>query len=158
MQTIDAFSYFKRRLEPITQGAENFRNLNAFIGKQQGNSFCKSFLSTCTTVAKACYVNCFNRLNKNINYIDKHTAVLTYVLDGRLYKIALTRRKGPPQIIMVHDENDDDISNEILPYLGPCRDWHKKEYTPEFWGKNKLFFETVDGETLSFEKKETIDI
>jgi len=83
-------------------------------------------------------------------------AIVTYILDGRLYKLSVKRRRGPPKTLLVIDENDNDVTREIAPFFGPERNWHKLDYTPSFWGKESLTFELVDGESMTFEKDQKI--
>jgi len=115
---------------------------------------CKTFCMTGQIMSEYAYIRLMQYMHKNVSHLDKDRSVLTYELDGRLYKIILNRRRGPPVIHMVIDQDDNDVSELVLPYMGPLRDWHNRELTPEFWGKKSLVFHLANGEEITCTEKQ----
>lgn len=149
--------YKTRMHEWLKAKAEDFQDLNTLVRTTKKTNL-RSFLISCKMVVQLFWVNILHTINNSIEYPDKHRFVLTYVADGRLYKMASARRKGPPLVLLVLDENGEDVSDLVIPFLGPERNWHKNSFTPNFWGKKRLVFELSDGRAETFEKNDTIII
>lgn len=152
-----AVLYKARVHEWLKAKVEDFQDLNTLVRTTKKSNI-RSFLISCKMVGQLFWTNILHALNNSIEYPDKHRFVLTYVADGRIYKMVSARRKGPPLVLLVLDENGDDVSDRVIPFLGPERNWHKNSFTPEFWGKKKLVFELSDGRAETFEEKDTIII
>jgi hypothetical protein len=90
--------------------------------------------------------------------INKNTYQLTYVINGQLYKLIVKTRKGPKNVILATDENDEDITDIIHSYMGPCENFHGDTITPEFFGKNKITLNLSSGEDKTFDKTDAISI
>lgn len=114
--------------------------------------------NTIDVLRKKFWFDFVQRINNSITRLDKNTSVMTYTLDGRLYKMVLEHRKGPSLVLLVSDENGDDITTEVVPFLGPKRDWHKREFTPKFWNKETLEFELSNGENKEFRNDDVIKL
>lgn len=134
---------------------EDFKDLNTLVQTTKKSNI-KAFLISCKMIGQLFWVNILHTLNNTMEYPDKHHFILTYVADGRLYKMASARRKGPPLVLMVLDEQGDDVSNDVIPFLGPERNWHRNSFSPAFWKKKKLIFELSDGRSESFNETEAI--
>lgn len=113
---------------------------------------------SCKMIVKMYWLNFLQWINTSIQHVDKHTAIVSYVLNGRLYRIAVKERRGPCDILLVTDENDESVMDEIIPFYGPNYDWHGFRFTPQFWNKSKLHFELADGTSQTFEHNEDIVI
>lgn len=71
---------------------------------------------------------------------------VTYFLHGHMYIINFKLDPCPVDLPIILDEQDNDITLELEPLMGPNLDFHSQYYTPETFGKKSL---TVikDGET-----------
>lgn len=116
------------------------------------------YWATFITVNKYYLHHLLRSLDQSIEIKDRSTAILSYTYKGNDYKIAITTRTGPNTIESVLNEKGDDVSTEILPYLGPARDWHGKVYYPKWWGYERLEFVLHTGNTITFLGKEEIHI
>jgi hypothetical protein len=114
--------------------------------------------NTLDILRKKLWFTFLQTINNSITRIDKNTSIMTYTLDGRLYKTVLDHRKGPSVVLLVTDENGEDVTTDVVPFLGPKRDWHKREFTPKFWKKDMLEFSLSNGETKEFGAEEVIDL
>ena len=98
------------------------------------------------------------KINKSVvTHRNKHL-IHHYAANGRLYKIAIKPRKGPHNVLLVTDENSEDVTEEVIPFVGPNNDWHGKSFTPTFWDKKSLTFEMHTGETKHFTQEEDITL
>jgi hypothetical protein len=131
--------------------------LNNIVGKRH-KGFRKTIFNAIDIIYKQSLFNLSNWLNNSIEKVDKNTSILTYILERRLYKIVLDHRRGPPIVLLVTDENEEDVTNSIIPFLGPKRDWHKRDFSPKFWNKSQLSFELSNGENKVFKGEEIINL
>lgn len=134
-----------------------FRELNKLVSSQYKTITMILWVSFCM-VAKMYWIRFLQWANNTVVYLDNKTAIVSYVLNGKLYRIVLKQRRGPCNILLVTDEENNDVSEEIISYMGPSQDWHGREFTPNFWKKNSLTFETGDGMTKTFTNNEIITI
>lgn len=138
-------------------GYNNFKLLRIVVSKINKKA---TIWSSFKIVGKVIYniltLKFLQHVNKSIQVIDKNNVIVSYVLNNRLYKLAVTPRKGPASVVMITDENDDDVSTDIFPFFGPNRDWHNRPYSPDFWNKKILTFHMASGNILSFENNQTI--
>lgn len=107
-------------------------------------------------VAKTLYLSFIQYMNTSVIKIDNDTYVLSYVIEGILYRTIITPSKLGPPVLLVSDNASNDVSDIVLPYLGPIYNWHGLALTPASLGFDKLIFEMSDGNELVFEKKEPL--
>jgi hypothetical protein len=152
---IAGFGYLYK--EKIIKNYRDFRELNKFL-ETRHKGIGKILYVSIEIVCKKFWFEFLQKINNSIERIDKNTSVLTYNLDGRLYKIVLDHRKGPALVLLVTDENSEDVTTLVVPFIGPKRDWHKREFTPKFWGKKRLYFELSTGENKTFSEEDIIKL
>lgn len=143
--------------EKIVSTCENLSSLTKAVGKRHKTTTAVIY-NTLDVLRKKFWFDFLQRINNSITRLDKNTSVMTYTLDGRLYKIVLDHRKGPSLVLLVSDENGDDVTTDVVPFLGPKRDWHKREFTPKFWNKKRLEFELSTGESKEFTQEDIINL
>ena len=104
------------------------------------------------------YISLTQKLNKSIKKINKNQYEITYCIRGRIYKIRSNIQRGPSQILQIIDENSNDVTAEIEPYMGPNYDCHKSTYTPLDFNKQELIFNLSSGQTKVFNASDNIRI
>ena len=114
------------------------------------------FLYGLWITSKIFWVKYIQYLNTSVKKIDKNKYILTYTIDGKLYKMIIKKKTGPSNILLILDENNKEISYLIEPYIGPEKDFHNKEITPCFFNKKEIIFEMTDGETIVFKEKDVL--
>lgn len=134
-----------------------FRDLNKLVSTHYKTVWSIVWVSLCM-VAKMYWINFLQWANNTIEYVDNKHVCITYVLQGRMYKMVVKLRKGPSDILLVTDEDSNDVTDMVLPYLGPQGDWHGKEFKPEFWKKRMLNFELSSGEQETFLENEVVKV
>lgn len=120
---------------------------------RKGN--CKAMYITTKLICKMLWIMFLQYINSTMRKVDRKTSELTYVIAGRKYKLLVKPRRGPSPILQISNEKLEDITNEILPYMGPQYDWHGQKFTPKYFGCKSLTFECSDGNSQAF-KEDTI--
>jgi hypothetical protein len=80
------------------------------------------------------------KLNQNVERVDKHTYIVKYLLAGQLYKIRIKAKKGMPPVEKIKNEKGEIVTEEVMMYAGPNFDWHSHTYTPTSLGYESLKF------------------
>lgn len=134
-----------------------FRQLNQLVGTRY-KTISSILWVSCCMVAKMYWINFLHWANNSIEYLDHKTAVISYILNGKLYRMVVTPKRGPINVLLVTDDGQNDVSDIVIPFMGPNHDWHGREYTPSFWKKNSLTFELASGESKTFHENQPIQI
>lgn len=102
---------------------------------------------------KICIPSSLVKISRKIYRLD-------YTYNGKLYHLFLNIRHGPKTLIRVTDEGHFDVTNRVLPFLGPSENAHKLIYpiTPNNLGYERLEFITIKGDSICFNKDEEINI
>jgi len=142
-----------------------YESMEGFLFLYQMNynkekSHVKAFQKTIQTIAWVVYLLLYQKIYKNMVVVKKNEYDIHYVYHGQLYKIkifspsALKRNK----VLMISNENSEDVTQDIIPYLGPKHDFHSMVYRPENFKSTELFFHLSNGNTVKFSEKEEIVI
>jgi len=107
-------------------------------------------------VAQALWINIIQYLNSTILPIKGGRYKVTYVIKGKTYKMIVKPKRGPRKVLIVSDENQEDVSYLIFPYLGPEENFHGEIYTPKFFEKSELIFELSNGTEKIFRANDEI--
>lgn len=103
-------------------------------------------------ILQTIYIAFLQYMNSTVHKLDRKTYVLTYVIDGKTYKMVVVPTRGPPPVLQISNENLDDITDRVLPYMGPQYDWHMARFSPQFFGHKSLTFELMDGTEHTYEE------
>jgi hypothetical protein len=133
-----------------------FRKLNNLVSMEYDGW--EIYWVSSKIVAKSMYLDLCQTLNQSVRKIGKNKFEVTYILNEQEYKFIIEGRRGPKNILAVRDENDNDVTEKMMPYLGPKQNWHGRKFTPNNFGHERLTFELVGGQQLSFEKLEWMDM
>jgi hypothetical protein len=136
---------------------KKFRRLNKLVSTNYKGCFKIIWVSICM-IFQALWINILQYLNSTIVQIDKKTYEVTYIIRGKTYKMIVKSRRGPRKVLLVSDENQEDVSYIIFPYLGPEENFHGEKYTPKFFEKKELIFELSTGVEKIFQENEEIII
>ena len=97
------------------------------------------------------YILLTQYLNKNVKQINSKTYELSYVINNKLYKNIITIKRGPQPILQIINDENIDVTEQVLPYLGPCYDWHKNDITPKILGYKNLTFIVNDEQKYNYQ-------
>lgn len=118
----------------------------------------KAFQKTIKTVLWIGYLMIYQKVYKNLVQIEKNVYEIHYIYHGQLYKIKCINPIGPKQtqVLMITNDNLDDISNEIMPYMGPKQNFHNLKYRPVDFKQKELCFYLSNGEILTIKNNDEI--
>lgn len=139
----------------LTIKCNKFRKINQLVSTNYKGVFTIIWISLCLII-KALWINMLQYMNSTVVQLDKNKYIITYVIKGKTYKMIVKPIRGPKQVLLVYDENQEDVSHLIFPYLGPEENWHYQVYTPNFFNKNELTFELSNGNQKVFLKNDNI--
>ena len=98
------------------------------------------------------YLTCPIVEKQNNNYI------ITYIYNMKEYKIQCKKNRNRIHILYIKDENDNEISDKVKPFMGPFLDFHGISTSPSFLGYDKLSFHMLNGEKKIFFYNEIISL
>ena len=155
-----ASSYFFLKIEApaiistaILTKYQGWKALNDLVATQQTSKITIITISL-GMIAEALYVSLSAYLNGHIKQLDKSHYEVSYVIKGNLYKMVVKPIRQPCPLIKITNSKDEDVTYKILPYYGPRYNWHHHQYTPKFFGEEKLVFEYEDETTKTFRDAE----
>jgi hypothetical protein len=91
-------------------------------------------------------------MNSAIISLDRNRFLVSYVVRGKVYRMIVRPMRGPSPVIQVISDDQQDVTSEVLPYLGPQYDWHGTAVNFESTFKSKrLTFNLSTGEPVTCE-------
>jgi len=137
---------------------KKFRRLNSLVATSETDNF-KIIYVSLKLIAKASYILFIQYMNNSVTRIDGGKSYeLTYVINGRIYKLIVTPVRGPVPIMQISNDAGEDVTDIVLPYMGPQYDWHYREFAPRFFGYKSLTFELADGSEQTYEDSESFPV
>lgn len=102
------------------------------------------------------YISLLQFCNNSVICIDKNLYQVTYTINGKLYKMLVKQTKGPNPFVKITNEMDMDITNDILPYIGPQYNFHGSNLTPRSLHCKSLTFTLNNGNIYTYQEKDII--
>ena len=141
--------------EYITVRRNKLKSLYDLVATRHNSRFMIVFVST-KMLTQSFYQSLVQYLDNSVVKIDKNKYELTYIINGKLYKKIIMPERGPIPVISIINENGCDVTDQILPYMGPNNNFHNENFFPTFFGHKKLIFEMSNGDTKIFDENEKI--
>jgi archaellum component FlaF (FlaF/FlaG flagellin family) len=107
-------------------------------------------------IMKAMYISTLQYMNSSVVGNGKNKYILSYVIGGKHYKMNVKPTRGPTRILQISDENLNDVTDDIVPFMGPTYNWYHEDVTPSTFNHKSLTFETSLGEELTFEENDVL--
>jgi phage anti-repressor protein len=159
MVSISFVYYFKEPINhcisSITNKYKKFQSLNKLVSTQHTSMFSILRISV-YILGQAIYYMVINDINRTVKKINKNQYEITYVVAGKVHKLISNIKRGPKKVLQIIDENNEDVTDEIEPYIGPSEDFHKTYVTPLTFKHKKLIFNTSSGNSLIFKEDQQI--
>lgn len=143
--------------EAVMYRYRRFRKLNKFVAGRYKNC-CRIFCVSCELVGKSMYLTFVQWLNNSVEKIDKHRYTINYTIKGKPYTLVVKPINGPSPVLLVTDENGNDVSDHVIPFIGPQHDFHGAKITPQFLGYKSLTLETAFGDSSHFGETDVLHI
>ena len=125
--------------------------LNSLVSTNQKTKIAIILISL-KLIFQAIWISFLQYMNKTVRNIGKNKYEITYVVEGKLYKLVVNVTRGPSPVLQVINESNDDITSTIMPYIGPDYNWHNSQFTPSFFNCESLTFELADGTEYTVNK------
>lgn len=139
----------------VKEKRDKCRSLNTLVESQYNNPWMVIWVSA-SLLTKMTWLSFLQRINGSVQRLDKHRYELTYVINGRIHKMIVKPKNGPPSILAALDENKTDVTHKILPYLGPGENFHGYRFCPADFGLKKVTFDLSSGQSIFFDTNDTI--
>lgn len=104
------------------------------------------------------WIRILQYLNNTVITVGKNSYEISYVINGKLYKMITSTKRGPAPVLQVINSTDEDVTAFILPYMGPMYDWHNVDVTPAMLGQESLLFELGNGNEYTYSSQDKINL
>ena len=88
----------------------------------------------------------------SVKKLGKNIYELSYDLNNKQYKMLLTPYRGPRPVLQIIDDKNNDVTDIVLPYMGPRYDWHGHPISPSFFNTKYLTINWSDGTTENLQE------
>lgn len=154
---LGAFFFYRSGCGDVIKDAvslkiSRWKKLNSLVSTTENNRLMIAIISF-KLIFKTIYVVLIQYMNNSVKRIDNKTYELTYVINGRMYKMIVIPKRGPAPVLLITSELTEDLTNRILPYMGPQYDWHGFKFNTQFFGCKSLTFEMGDGSEVTHENE-----
>jgi hypothetical protein len=139
----------------ITDNYEKWTDLKSLVSTNQKNK-AKVIYICFKMIGIALWISFLQYINTSVKKLDRNIYEMRYVVNGRLYKMVVIPKRGPTPVLQISNDEDIDVTSQILPYMGPQYDWHNNKLTPKFFNYKTLTFQLSDG--TEYTVKEDIQI
>jgi hypothetical protein len=112
------------------------------------NDMAKIYSASSKMVFQLMYLEIANYFkHDSTRKLSKNIYEVSYELNSKSYKMLINPYRGPPPVIQVIDHACNDITELVLPYLGPKFDWHGYSIKPSFFNTTSITINWADGTT-----------
>lgn len=137
---------------------QKIKSLKSLVASQHKNILKILWVTFCI-ICQTFYISLCQYFNQSVRRLDKNTYEISYTINGLLYRMVVKPKRGPKCIIEAVDEFDNDITNELLSYLGPMENFHGGNHiTPGFFKKAKVILSLTNGKEITFEGDDIITL
>ena len=106
----------------ITLKYNKWKTLNAMVSNKYESKLAITCAS-CISYSKQ-YITFLQYLNNTVKRVKKNTYLVTYVIDGKVYKMFVVPTRGPAPVLQISDDEGYDVTRVVLPFMGPNYNWH----------------------------------
>jgi len=104
--------------EYIDTRKKRWQNLNKMMATKYSSPSLVKIMSF-YMIFKFFYLQLIQYLTDSVKKIDKNHYQVTYVINGKLYKMIVKPERGPAEYDEILNEKNENIIEEVLTYYGP---------------------------------------
>ena len=119
---------------------------------------CKIMILSMQLFFKMLLLSLIERFNPRLYKIDKNKYRVSYVIGRNIYNFTTIIPRGPRHVLQISDQDCNDVTSLVYPWVGPNSDFHKCAYTPGELGYTELTFQLSNGGEKIFHKSEVMKI
>jgi hypothetical protein len=140
------------------QKYQRWNRLNMLMATRH-QSKCMIFTNSLWFIGKLIYLAIIQYMNSSVLKLGYNTYLVQYMIAGKLYKMIVKPRRGPVPVLQVIDDLGCDVTQEVLPYLGPNYNWHHNNELQfeEVFGSVELTFNTSSGQEIHGTQSNCLD-
>jgi len=153
MYRLDAHLVIK---EAATSRCRRWNSLNQLVSTTQTGKCTIAWISL-KLILQTLYISFLQYMNTSVHKLNRKAYEVTYVINGKIYKIVVMPKRGPAPVLQISDDEQNDVTMHVLPYMGPQYDWHGNRLTPKFFGHKTLTFELSDGTEHTYEGDDYVE-
>jgi len=131
--------------EAVVSRYRRWRSLNRMVASTGSGTRQVVWISL-KLICHAFYIGLIQYWNNTVQKSGRSAYEVTYVIKGKTYKMIVEPVRGPAPVVMVTNERDEDVTDHVVPYLGPRYDWHQSQIPISFFNCETLTMELADGE------------
>lgn len=105
---------------------------------------------------EAAYIGFIQYINKSVQKLKHGTYLVTYTIEGKVYKMFVIPTRGPSPVMNITDENSNDVTKMVLPYMGPNYNWHGISITPKNLEYEQLSFQLSNGSNYTYNSTDSM--
>lgn len=144
--------YFNQNLIIIRNNFNRLQELRK-IRKSMGITLSlKTFIMICWLLWTWMWMFISQWLNNSVVMIGKNRYIVTFTIGGKRYSTIIKHKTGPSSILQVIDDNENDITTDIEPYLIFVPD----QITPGDLGHKDITILSQDGSDIEIKKNDTL--
>lgn len=147
-----SFTQLKRTCEKIQVMNKQLSEKNIHLFPIIKNFVC--------SYVKYVLTNCLQKYNLNIIKKNNKLYEIFYIIDGNTYCFKANKKKGPSDVLMIttkENEDDVDITDKVLMYMGPNQDFYGIKTTVKDLGYENITFYLSNGDEKLFKENEYIN-
>lgn len=133
-----------------------WQSLNAMMATKYKSPLIVKIMSV-YMIFKYFYLHLIQYLTDNVKKIDKNVYEITYIINGKVYKMRVKPTRGPSMYEKVINDKHENITDEVLAYFGPHYN-NLVKLTPRNFNSQTLSFYCINGEHVTFESDEKISL
>ena len=139
----------------LAHKARKCRSLYNVVTTREPNR-AKAILETGRIVCNSLYLDFLQYLNSSVKKLDTKTYQVNYRINDDDYSMLVKPLKGPKPIEKVIGRRGIDLTDQVLPFMGPRYDWHGCELQPAFFDSNILSFVLESGNKVNIVGNRTL--
>ncbi len=142
----------------ISSRYQRWRSLNNLVSTQHRTAWAV-FYHSLRLLCRVLYLSFLQYMNSTIIKLGRNKFLINYVISGKAYTMVVTPIRGPSPVIQVINDGEEDVTAEVLPYLGPRYDWHGASINfDSTFGSKDLTFNLASGDTVTCATSSDLDL
>lgn len=133
----------------VTYRYQRWKELKSAVATQHKTAltiFYHSFVIVCRLL----YLSFIQYMNNSVVKVGRNKYIVRYLVAGKCYTMMVKVKRGPSPVIQVIDDNEEDVTDTILPYMGPAYNWHGSEFEfSSITNSESLTFNLADKDPVS---------
>ena len=107
----------------IIKTYNDYRAINELVASKFSNK-CMIQYKTINIIVESWKLRLWQKLNRSIRKISKSIFEVNFEIEGKKYFFIIKKQNGPNSIVKIENSKKNNITNNILKYIGPNKDFY----------------------------------